>query len=66
MEAQRNDWRAKHAEQKKIDIETFGGLGGIRHHTFGRGRGGHGGRGPSQQGGRGPIGQQQGGRVSLI
>jgi hypothetical protein len=34
------DWRQKMLEQKKIDMETFGGLGGVRHHSFGRGRGG--------------------------
>lgn len=44
-----NDWRSKMIEQKRIDMETFGGLGGVRHTAFGRGRGGHGGRG----GGRG-------------
>eukprot|EP00878_Enallax_costatus_P027411 GHUV01029510.1.p1 GENE.GHUV01029510.1~~GHUV01029510.1.p1 ORF type:complete len:124 (-),score=43.48 GHUV01029510.1:487-858(-) len=50
-------------EQRQVDIETFGGLGGVQHRHFhhrgrGRGRGGYGGR----QGG-GYYGQQgRGGR----
>ncbi|KAJ9515518.1 hypothetical protein QJQ45_021662, partial [Haematococcus lacustris] len=39
------DYRGKMMEQKKIDMETFGGLGAVRHHSnsynsHGRGRGG--------------------------
>lgn len=43
------------AEQRRVDIETFGGVGGVRqwhHGGRGRGRGHHGGRG----GGRGGYG----------
>eukprot|EP00983_Pelagomonas_calceolata_P043484 1138920-Pelagomonas_calceolata.AAC.2 len=46
---QRGDWRQKLSEQKRLDMETFGGLGGVRHHSFGRGRGG----GRGGMGGRG-------------
>eukprot|EP00798_Chlamydomonas_sp_ICE-L_P032784 gene32784-33849_t len=55
-EAGRQDWKSRVAEQRKIDIETFGGLGGIRNHGHhrGRGRGGRGGYGNSTgQPGRG-------------
>ena len=48
---QRGDWRQKLSEQKRVDKETFGGLGGMRHHNWGRGRGGPG-RGPGGRGGR--------------
>ncbi len=69
------NWHAKLLEQKRIDMETFGGLGTARHQGYGRGRGGHGGHGGHtggrgapggghgyQGGGRG--GGQGGGRVS--
>eukprot|EP00200_Dunaliella_tertiolecta_P005535 CAMPEP_0202346162 /NCGR_PEP_ID=MMETSP1126-20121109/5074_1 /ASSEMBLY_ACC=CAM_ASM_000457 /TAXON_ID=3047 /ORGANISM="Dunaliella tertiolecta, Strain CCMP1320" /LENGTH=387 /DNA_ID=CAMNT_0048937537 /DNA_START=67 /DNA_END=1230 /DNA_ORIENTATION=- len=49
MGDQRGDWRQKLSEQKRLDMETFGGLGGVRHHSFGRGRGG----GRGGMGGRG-------------
>mmetsp|Transcript_12655 Transcript_12655/g.27389 ORF Transcript_12655/g.27389 Transcript_12655/m.27389 type:complete len:406 (-) Transcript_12655:400-1617(-) len=61
-EALERNQRTTLQEQRKIDMETFGGLGGLRH-NYGRGRGrGHGGRGygnggyPTGAGGRGPGG----------
>jgi uncharacterized membrane protein YgcG len=50
-------------EQRAVDIETFGGLGGVRHfHHRGRGRGGRGGRGyGGRQGGGGGGGGGYGG-----
>ncbi len=49
------------AEQRRVDIETFGGLGGMRHHYHHRG--GRGGRGRSGGGGgyRGGGGSGRGG-----
>ncbi len=69
-----NDWRTKLMEQKRLDMETFGGLGGIRHGAYGRGRGGgrggHGGPGNLGGGGPGRGGpgggpHHHGGRVSV-
>jgi len=37
--------RARFAEQRKLDIKTFGGTGIARRNNFGRGRGRRGGRG---------------------
>ncbi|KAL4421803.1 hypothetical protein ABPG77_009609 [Micractinium sp. CCAP 211/92] len=57
-EGGRDDWRAKMAAQRKVDIETFGGVGraGRGYRGRGRGRGYYRGRG----GGRGRGGQQDG------
>jgi hypothetical protein len=54
------------AEQRAVDIETFGGLGGVRHNWHrgrGRGRGGYrgGGRGGGGGGGGGGYGGRGGG-----
>lgn len=35
MAAPANDRRAKMNDQKRLDIETFGNLGGVRHTSFG-------------------------------
>lgn len=55
---EREDWRSKMAAQRKVDMETFGGMAraGGSYRGRGRGRGGYyrGGRG-----GRGRGGQQQ-------
>ncbi|KAF5827613.1 hypothetical protein DUNSADRAFT_352 [Dunaliella salina] len=71
MGDQRGDWRQKLSEQKRLDMETFGGLGGVRHHSFGRGRGGGrggmGGRGgpPGRGAGRGEGRGYAGGRSGM-
>eukprot|EP00798_Chlamydomonas_sp_ICE-L_P003356 gene3356-13386_t len=64
----RTDWRHRMAAQRNVDMETFGGLGGVRqHHSInyrGRGSGGGGGgRGgaPGVGGGRGGVGGGGGG-----
>ena len=57
----RTDWRSRLAEQRKVDIETFGGLSGLRHHGhYNRGRGGGGG-GRGGDSGRGAGGGAGGG-----
>lgn len=51
--------------QRAVDIETFGGLGGVRHFHHrgrGRGRGGRGGYGRQGGGGLGFYNNPQGGR----
>jgi protein LSM14 len=60
-----SEYRSKAAEQKRIDMETFGGLGGVpRHHSHYHhhhgGGGGGGGYGQGRGGGSG-YGQQGGG-----
>eukprot|EP01025_Chloroclados_australasicus_P026050 TRINITY_DN2589_c0_g2_i2.p1 TRINITY_DN2589_c0_g2~~TRINITY_DN2589_c0_g2_i2.p1 ORF type:complete len:388 (+),score=66.52 TRINITY_DN2589_c0_g2_i2:1084-2247(+) len=52
------DVRRKMQEQRKLDMETFGGVGGAR---YGRGRG----RGRGRGGGRGTYGGGRGGRGGM-
>lgn len=32
-----DDGRSRFVDQRRLDIETFGGLGAVRHQTYGRG-----------------------------
>lgn len=52
-----NDWRTKLMDQKRLDLETFGGLGGVRHGRGGGGRHGGGGPGGAAGGRGGPQGR---------
>lgn len=44
-----DDGRGRFVDQRRLDIETFGGLGAVRHQAYGGGRG----RGPPGRGGGG-------------
>ncbi|KAI7845446.1 hypothetical protein COHA_000996 [Chlorella ohadii] len=57
-EGEREDWRAKMAAQRKVDVETFGGMGVSRNRNYRYGRGRGRGYGRGRGGGRGGRGQQ--------
>ncbi|PNH06870.1 Protein decapping 5 [Tetrabaena socialis] len=64
MDGGRGDGRQRAADARRLDMETFGGLGGLRHNYNygGRGRGGARGSG-GRGGGRGDMGGRGGGGI---